>query len=169
MTTKTTTKRIYDGKILRNLALHPGILSPMRALLIYMIAASHNRPFTYSATATILKRAGIGKAQYYPLMKRLEELGVIHRVTVGWGRTIGTIVFVNKRHGLLCRRRGKLAPQIFRIDRGDAGKAVRALLTYRRKSPKGGVSLDKRTERKIVARCLKALRKRGMVRGGRTR
>ena len=63
-------KRAYDGKILRNLALNSSIPTPMRGLLMFLVAASHNSAYTYAANKTILRQAGIGN-------NNLVDVGVV--------------------------------------------------------------------------------------------
>jgi hypothetical protein len=156
-------KRVYDGKIMRNLALNTNISSPMRSLLMYLIAVSHNNAYAYAANKTILKQAGIGKEQYFRLMEQLKNLGIVHRLMVKWGRTIGNVIFINKDHNLLRVKNGQLSPQLFHIDRKDAIEGVLALLAYRQKAPKSRIRFNRYTERKITAICLKMLRKQGMI------
>jgi hypothetical protein len=156
-------KQIYDGKIIRNLALNTNIPSPMRSLFVYLVAASHNKAYTYAANKTILRQAGIGKEQYFQLVKKLENQGVVLRLMVKWGRTIGNVIFINKSHALLRVRNGQLSPQLFRIDRKDAIAGVLALLAYRQKAPKSNIRFNRYTERKIVAVCLRTLRGRGAI------
>jgi hypothetical protein len=156
-------KQVYDSKIMRNLALNTNIPSPMRSLLVYLVAVSHNKAYTYAANKTILRQAGIGKEQYFKLVEKLEDQGVLHRLMVKWGRTIGSVIFINKSHALLRVRNGQLSPQPFRINRKDASDGVLALLAYRQKAPKNGICFNRYTERKIVAVCLRTLRGQGAV------
>jgi hypothetical protein len=157
------TKRVYDGKIMRNLALNANLSSPMRSLLIYLVAVSHNKAYTYAANKTILKQTGIGKERYFRIMEQLRNLGIAHGLMVKWGRTIGSVIFINKGHVLLRARKGQLTPQLFRIDRKDAVAGVLALMEYRQKAPKSGIRFNRYTKRKIVATCLRTLRRRGVV------
>jgi hypothetical protein len=157
-------KRAHDASILRNVILRAGIPAPMRALLLYLVAACRNNAYTYATVEIIMKQTGIGKQRYYKLMKKLERLGVIHRLAVSWDRTIGNITFINKNHALLRSWKGGMLRQPFDIDRQDVIEGVLALLDYRRKAPKGNACPGQDNDLKIIAACLRTLRKRGMLR-----
>jgi len=157
-------RRSSDCSIIRRLILRAGVPMPMRMIVLYLLAACRNKPFTYATVETIRREVRIGKDVYYRLVKKLENLGVIYRLPVKWSRTIGNLTFVNRDHPLLRRWKGKLSRQRFYIDEDDVIEGVAALLAYRRKGPQGHECPDEDKGAEIIARCLKMLQKRGVLR-----
>jgi len=76
-----------------------------KCVLNSLMVHSFGKPYTYVTQETIRINSGVGRKSVPKVLKQLEKLNIISREPVsGAGKRIGTIYFLNFKHGVFNRK-----------------------------------------------------------------